>query len=74
MHCHECARMGGERMAVSICRSCLVALCKDHLVSSFYSDRVPQYGCDHHPDRPFPAPREAVHSMAGSVAGRDGSA
>ena len=61
-------------MAVSICRSCSVALCKDHLVASFFSDRVPQYGCDHHPDRPFPAPREAVPSMAGTVAGRDGSA
>jgi hypothetical protein len=33
-------------MAVSICRSCSVALCKDHLVSSFYSDRVAAVSTD----------------------------
>ena len=72
MHCHECARVGAERMAVAICRSRSVALCKDHLVSSFYSDRVPQYGCDHHPDRPFP--RRARRSARWSGRSRAGTA
>ena len=54
MDCHECARTGTELTAVAVCRFCSVALCKDHLVEAFHGRTVPQYGCDHHPERPFP--------------------
>ena len=40
MTCHECACIETERVAVSLCRFCRVALCKDHLVASFCSDTV----------------------------------
>lgn len=53
MNCHECARVGRDVAAVSGCRFCKVGLCKDHLVASFQSATVPQYGCEHHPERPF---------------------
>ncbi len=53
MDCHECARTGTERTAVAVCRFCSVALCKDHLVAAFHSRTIPQYGCQHHPERPF---------------------
>ena len=51
MNGHERARIGTERVAVSRCRFCRVALCKDHLVASFHRDTVPQVACDHHPER-----------------------
>ena len=54
MDCHECARTGTARAAVAICRFCSVGLCKGHLVAAFHSRTIPQYGCDHHPERPFP--------------------
>ncbi len=54
MDCHECARAGTERIAVATCRFCSVGLCKDHLVEAFHSRTIPQYGCEHHPERPFP--------------------
>ncbi len=69
MICHECAREGLTTAAVSHCRFCFVGLCKDHLVASFHGDTVPQYGCDHHPERVFapqrrlaarPAPAQAA--------------
>ena len=65
MLCHECARDGTSRSAVGHCRFCLVALCKQHLVESFRSELVPQYGCQHHPERPFAsAPVEAALPVA----------
>ena len=70
MICHECAREGLTAAAISHCRFCFVGLCKDHLVASFHGDTVPQYGCDHHPERAFTRqPREAarpapVHAAA----------
>ena len=53
MICHECAREGLTAAAVSHCRFCFVGLCKDHLVAAFHGETVPQYGCDHHPERAF---------------------
>ena len=53
MDCHECAESGSVRSAVAVCRFCMVGLCKDHLVAAFRSRTVPQYGCDHQPDRAF---------------------
>ena len=53
MFCHECARNGAEALCVGHCRFCSVGLCKDHLVASFRSGVVPQYGCDHRPELPF---------------------
>ncbi len=70
MNCHECARIGTERVAVSLCRFCRVALCKDHLVASFHSDTVPQYACDHHPERAFVSRAAGARTDLGSVAGR----
>jgi hypothetical protein len=55
MKCHECARAGRQTAAVSGCRFCMVGLCKDHLVASFQGATVPQYGCEDHPERAFPA-------------------
>lgn len=53
MNCHECARIGVERLAIGLCRSCSVGLCKDHLVASFQGPVFPRYGCDHEPSRAF---------------------
>ena len=53
MICHECARDGLTAAAIGHCRFCLVGLCKDHLVASFRGATVPQYGCEHHPERAF---------------------
>ena len=53
MMCHECARGSTEVPGLGQCRFCLVSLCKDHLVGSGQSAAVPQYGCEHHPERPF---------------------
>ena len=39
--------------AIGHCRFCLVGLCKDHLVASFRGATIPQYGCEHHPERAF---------------------
>jgi hypothetical protein len=58
MNCHECARRSNHTPAIGLCRSCLVALCKDHLVESHQTGVVPQYGCDHRPERSFAIPRE----------------
>lgn len=61
MICHECARDGLTTAALSECRFCSVGLCKDHLVASFQGQTIPQYGCDHHPERAFTSqPREAM--------------
>jgi hypothetical protein len=54
MNCHECARTHTVRTAVAVCRFCFVGLCKDHLVAAFHARTVPQYGCDHHPERALP--------------------
>lgn len=54
MRCHECARDHRDEAAVAHGRFCLIGLCKLHLVASFRSATVPQHGCDHHPERPFP--------------------
>ncbi len=53
MICHECAREGLTTAAIGHCRFCLVGLCKDHLVASFHAATIPQYGCEHHPERAF---------------------
>jgi hypothetical protein len=53
MLCHECARRAEQTPAVGLCRFCLVGLCKDDFVAASRSAVVPQYGCDHHPERPF---------------------
>ena len=53
MNCHECARRSVLKTSVGLCRRCLVALCKDHLVESHAFAAVPQYGCDHHPEVAF---------------------
>lgn len=53
MLCHECARRAEKTAAVGLCRFCLIGLCKDDLVASSRSAVVPQYGCHHHPERPF---------------------
>jgi len=62
MLCHECAGRAEQTAAVGLCRFCIVGLCKDDLVASSRSAVVPQYGCQHHPERPFvdegPLPRE----------------
>ncbi len=64
MHCHECAREGRQEPALAECRFCLVGLCKPHLVASFESAIIPQYACDHHPERPFAtAPRRETHLL-----------
>jgi hypothetical protein len=63
MNCHECARRSNQTPAIGLCRSCLVALCKDHLVESHQTGVVPQYGCGQHPDQSFAASRE-VGGMA----------
>lgn len=68
MHCHECARSGVERVAVSLCRHCPVALCKEHLVAAFRSDRP--YACDHHPERAFAPRPDAIRPAAGSTSRR----
>lgn len=54
MLCHECARDGRSQPAVAHCRFCFVGLCKAHLVAAFHGTTIPQYGCEHHPERPFP--------------------
>jgi hypothetical protein len=56
MLCHECARTALEAPSVGQCRVCLVGLCKEHLVAALHSTVVPQYGCDHYPERPFAEP------------------
>lgn len=53
MLCHECAREGRQQSAVAECRFCRVGLCKSYLVASFTSAMIPQYACDHHPERAF---------------------
>lgn len=62
MLCHECARRSEQKPAVGLCRFCLVGLCKDDLVAASRPLVVPQYGCEHSPERPFvdesPRPRE----------------
>ena len=55
MNCHECARVGVERPALGLCRFCMVALCKEHVVASYQSAVVPQYRCEHRPERAFGA-------------------
>ena len=72
MYCHECARDGLKRVAVSVCRYCSVALCKDHLVAAFRSQRL--YTCDHHPERPFAPRPQPIPPAVDSVTGRSGSA
>jgi len=59
MNCHECARASIERPAVGLCRFCMVGLCKAHVVASFHSDVMPQYGCKHEPDREVAPARQA---------------
>lgn len=59
MLCHECARRSIEAPAIGLCRFCLVGLCKEDLIAAFRSAAVPQYGCDHHPERPFADPDRA---------------
>jgi hypothetical protein len=58
MKCHECARIGIDRPAIGLCRFCFVGLCKAHVVASFHSDVVPQYGCNHAPERAFAPARQ----------------
>lgn len=53
MNCHECARDGIAHVAIAECRFCHVGLCKAHLVASYQSRILPQYACNHHPERPF---------------------
>jgi hypothetical protein len=58
MHCHECAIRGHERPAVALCRSCLVALCHEHLAESVQSAPVaPSFGCHHAPGATARSPR-----------------
>lgn len=54
MICHECAARDAEQPAVALCRFCMVALCKPHLVE-LYGDAhtFPQFACRHQPARPF---------------------
>ena len=70
MNCHERARIETERVAVSRCRFCRVALCKDHLVASFHSDTLLQVACDHHPEPAFVPRAGGARTDLGSVAGR----
>ena len=35
MICHECAADAAEQSAVGLCRFCMVALCKQHLVELY---------------------------------------
>jgi hypothetical protein len=59
MTCHECARERLTAATIGQCRFCFDGLCKDHLVASFRGMTIPQYGCEHHPERAFEAhPRE----------------
>ncbi len=53
MICHECARQSIQAPAVGQCRFCLVGLCKEHLVEAYRSRVIPQYACDHGPERAF---------------------
>lgn len=70
MRCHECVREGHDSPALGLCRSCLVGLCKDHLVRAARA-AAPQYGCQHRPDLEFassppsgkPRPAEAASTM-----------
>lgn len=64
MNCHECARRSVVTPSVGLCRRCLVALCKDHLVESHASAVVPQYGCDHHPELVFADARQTGRTAA----------
>lgn len=71
MHCHECAREGRDQTAVAQCRFCLVGLRKPHLVASFRGATAPQYGCAHHPERPFAtleSPRSVQPALASTSA------
>jgi hypothetical protein len=52
------------RVAVAVCRFCSVALCKEHLVDAYQWPTIPQYGCDHHPERPFPPVATALATRA----------
>ena len=57
MICHECLMNGrNQESATALCKFCLVALCKKHLLE-LYGDppTVPQYACRH---RPAMAPGE----------------
>jgi hypothetical protein len=54
MICHECAAAAAEQPAVALCRFCLVALCKPHLVELYRDAHTfPQFACRHQPARPF---------------------
>jgi hypothetical protein len=63
MLCHECLRTAVQTPAIGTCRFCQVGLCKPHLMASFRSRIVPQYACDHHPERSF-APANSPLSTA----------
>ena len=68
MNCHECARSEIERPAVGLRRFCFVGVCKVHLVASFRSNTVPQYGCSHDPGREFPTPARPTERLSSELA------
>lgn len=65
MVCHECLMSGrAAEWATALCKFCLVALCKTHLVE-LYRDppTVPQYSCRHRPSL-APGGKPAAHRAA----------
>ena len=65
MLCHECCGNGLETPAVGLCRFCLIALCKAHLVALYQQPAtVPQLRCSHTPARAFPAQPAGVPGHA----------
>ena len=53
MNCYVCERTGGQSVAVAICGSCSVALCRVHLDEELSSTGPGglRYGCSHDPGR-----------------------
>ncbi len=67
MLCHECSGKGLETPAVALCRFCLIALCKAHLVALYqHPATVPQLHCSHTPARAFTA--QPAATVPGRVA------
>src|SRR5438309_7056949 len=71
--CHECLMSGRpHESATALCRFCLVALCKTHLVELYrHPPSVPTYSCRHTPASApggMPAGRRATNPRPASAA------
>jgi hypothetical protein len=69
MLCHECALAGTPRPAVGLCRFCLVAVCKAHLLEIFArATTMPQDTCHHLPGEAVDRTSAARLGSGGHVA------